>query len=272
MTSTPIFSAEVLEGIAKILGDTKDGLTGGEIGHTLAKCNVAEFDTTATKWKRIHNALAQAQNCHQDGRVVVGFIHKSMSPSRWTDRAGQFEVLRERLNVPLAFAGLQLEADGKLRRTVPAKTIREAEVRARTLRSTLASRGVHADVLSFCRAELLEENYFHAVLEATKSVAEKIRRRSDLTTDGAELAQEAFGLGATGPILALSDLVTETQRSEQRGFTSLLVGLFGTFRNPAAHAPRIYWPMPEQDALDILSLLSLVHRKLDAARRMQTGP
>ena len=34
---------------------------------------------------------------------------------------------------------------------------------------------MHPDVLAFCRAELLQQNYFHAVLEASKSVADKLR-------------------------------------------------------------------------------------------------
>jgi hypothetical protein len=34
---------------------------------------------------------------------------------------------------------------------------------------------------------------------------------------------------------------------------------------------KIEWPMPEQDALDILTTISLIHRKLDAARRFH-GP
>ena len=47
-----------------------------------------------------------------------------------------------------------------------------------------------------------------------------------------------------------------------------MVGLFGTVRNPTAHAPKIVWPMTEQDALDILSLVSFVHRKLDNATKI----
>jgi uncharacterized protein (TIGR02391 family) len=58
---------------------------------------------------------------------------------------------------------------------------------------------------------------------------------------------------------------------EQRGFVSLLKGLFGTIRNPLAHDPKIEWDMNEQDALDILTMISLVHRKLDRARRF-SGP
>ena len=122
------------------------------------------------------------------------------------------------------------------------------------------------EVLKYCRAELIEENYFHAVLEATKGVAERIRQLSGLGSDGADLVNEAFAI--KNPILALNPLVTETEKSEQKGFTNLLIGVFGTVRNPLAHAPKVVWPMPEQDALDILTLISFVHRKLDAARKV----
>lgn len=123
---------------------------------------------------------------------------------------------------------------------------------------------MHADVLRFCRAELLQENYFHAVFEAMKSIAAKLRELSGLNVDGAELVQRAFAIPMSGrPLLAINGLVTETDRGEQRGFVNLLVGLFGTIRNPAAHNPKIEWDMSEQDALDILTMASLVHRKLD---------
>ena len=121
-------------------------------------------------------------------------------------------------------------------------------------------------MLEFCKAELLQENYFHAVFEAMKSIAAKIRRISGLTSDGADLVNQAFSLGKDcRPILALNSLKTETDKGEQRGFANLLIGLFGTIRNPAAHNPKLEWPMAEQDALDILTTASLIHRKLDNA-------
>jgi uncharacterized protein (TIGR02391 family) len=124
-------------------------------------------------------------------------------------------------------------------------------------------------VLLYCKSELLEENYFHAVFEATKSIGVKIRNVSGLSSDGAELAQAAFALPKDGshPILAINELKTETDRGEQRGFANLLTGLFGTIRNPLAHNARVEWPMGEQDALDILGIVSLIHRKLDRARK-----
>lgn len=40
----------------------------------------------------------------------------------------------------------------------------EAERRAQELKDDLTARGIHPDVLRFCRAELVADEYFHAVL------------------------------------------------------------------------------------------------------------
>ena len=132
------------------------------------------------------------------------------------------------------------------------------------MRSLLETRGTHPEVFKYCRAELLEENYFHAVLEAVKGLAERIRQLSGLGSDGAELVNQVFSIKA--PILALNALSSETEISEQKGIVNLLVGVFGAIRNPTAHAPKVIWTMPEQDAIDVFALLSFIHRKLDNAR------
>lgn len=130
----------------------------------------------------------------------------------------------------------------------------------------MEARSVHLEVLNYCRAKLLDENYFHAVFEATKGVAGRIRRLSGLQADVADLVTKAF-LGQQ-PILALGPLITESEKSEQKGFANPLVGLFSAVRNPLAHATKVDWPMTEQDVLDIFSMASLVHRKLDDAQRV----
>jgi hypothetical protein len=96
-------------------------------------------------------------------------------PVRRTARR-TFESRRWLLNERLAFVGLALGEDGKLRIGQAASTISEAKKRADKLRAELVRRHLHPDVLRACREELLEdENLFHAVLEATKSVAQKLR-------------------------------------------------------------------------------------------------
>lgn len=153
-----------------------------------------------------------------------------------------------------------------MRPVTQARTLTEAQERAGRLRKELLQRKVHPDVLQFCRAELLHENYFHAVFEAAKSVAQKVRDRTGLTGGGADIVDKAFGLSS--PLLAINTLRTETEQSEQKGFANLLKGMFGTFRNVTAHAPKVTWPIPEQDALDLLSLVSYMHRRLDAAAQV----
>lgn len=56
------------------------------------------------------------------------------------------------------------------------------------------------------------------------------------------------------------------------GIEKLMVGFFGTFRNTTAHAPKISWTMNEQDALDLLTMASFLHRRLDGAVRTPRVP
>lgn len=187
-----------------------------------------------------------------------------MKPERWLRDTARFEPLRSNLNRALAFAGLACDAAGKLEAVEEVRTIAEAERRARDLRADMARRGVHPDVLLCCRPELLADDYFHAVLEAVKSVADKLRARTGLLDDGAILVDRA--LAGEPPMLAINPRATKSEVDEQRGFANLVKGVFGMFRNPTAHELRAKWPMGQEDAEDLLSLVSLVHRRLDAAR------
>ena len=264
------FSGQQLESIAQLLAETDTGLTGTEIGHLLSECRIPDVSPTMTKWKRLYNAFVEHQNAKQFGNHVVGFIHKAMNPVRYTSRPEVFKKRRHSLNQVLAFAAMHLGDDGKLRRTDQATTISEAKAKADRLHSVLVERRVHADVLRYCRAELLQENYFHAVFEAMKSIAAKIRDISGLTSDGADLVRDAFAVGSDcNPLLAINPLATETDKGEQRGFVNLLTGLFGVIRNPLAHNAKIEWEMSEPDALDVLTMASLIHRKLDKAYRFR---
>ena len=50
-------------------------------------------------------------------------------------------------------------------------------------------------------------------------------------------------------LIKINNFISETEKSEQKGFVNLSKGLFGTFRNPTAHAPKIEWNMSEEDVL-----------------------
>ncbi|HMI85699.1 MAG TPA: TIGR02391 family protein [Polyangiaceae bacterium] len=258
-----ILAASELEAVAFALGDTVQGLSGTEIGNLLSLCKMTDPSPDLAKRFRIYNAFAAKQNQSQNRRAILEFIRQAMKPERYARAPEKFEQLRANLNRVLAFCGLAVDAAGKLSETTPAATIDEAARRAQELRTDLTSRGVHPDVLKFCRAELLAKDHFHAVLEATKSIFDKIRSKTGFTEDGAPLVDRAFA--GEAPKLAINPLMTESQRSEQKGFANLLKGTFGMFRNPTAHEARIHWDMGKDDAEDLLSLASMIHRRLDAA-------
>jgi uncharacterized protein (TIGR02391 family) len=257
------FSQSELEAIAAALADTSEGLKGSEIGFLLVSLKIADPDPTITKWKRLHNAFVERQNKSHNRRAILEFIRQAMKPERYAKNPDRFEALRANVNRALAFSGLAIDATGTLHTVPQAHTLTEADQRAQDLRADLTRRGVHPDVLRFCRSELVADNYFHAVLEATKSIADKLRSRTGLTDDAATLAERA--LTGDPPPLAINPLSTESQKSEQRGFVNLVKGTFGMFRNTTAHEARILWAMNKADAEDLLSLASLIHRRLDAA-------
>lgn len=258
------FAQSELEAIAAALGYTADGLTGSEIAHLLTTCHMSDPSPTMTKWKRLHNAFVERQDHSQNRRAIVEFIRQAMRPERYARQPERFEPLRANLNRALAFSGLMVSASGVLSAVDKAETLTEATRRAEELKADLTRRGVHPDVLRFCRPELVADNYFHAVLEATKSIADKLRAKTGFTEDGAQLVDMAFS--GSAPRLAINDLLTESQKSEQKGFANLLKGTFGMFRNPTAHEARLLWAISKEDAEDLLSLASLIHRRIDVAR------
>ena len=273
MPRYPALSPAELESICRVLADTEAGLSGTEIGTLLAQLGIPDPAAGTTKWKRLLVALNEQQQRDDCSNKVLHLIIEAMKPVRYVRSADVFESRRIRLNHVLIFVGVQLGDDGQLRRQQAARTLSEAEARAGRLKAELLKRNVHSDVLRFCRAELLQDNYFHAVLEATKSVSEKIRCKTGLSADGGELADQAFALGKVGmPFLAFNSLQTESEQSEQKGLLNLMKGLFGTFRNTTAHAPKVSWNMSEQDALDLLTMASFLHRRLDHAARTPRTP
>ncbi|WP_272015478.1 TIGR02391 family protein [Pseudomonas aeruginosa] len=259
------FDSQQLEAACRVLADTENGLSGTQIGRLLHEINVPDPSPTMTKWKRLFNAIAEIQNKHQVGNHLIQFINRAMNPVSYAREPGAFAWRRDELNVVLAFSGFYIRDDGKVAHSDKATTLDAARARAGRLKAALENRSVHPEVLTYCRAELMNDNYFHAVFEATKGVAERIRILSGLTGDGSDLVTRAF-MGQH-PHLVLGPLTSDSEKSEQRGFANLLIGLFGAVRNPLAHAPKTNWPMSEQDALDILTLVSLIQRKLDNVRK-----
>jgi uncharacterized protein (TIGR02391 family) len=258
----------VLEAICRALGSIRDGLSGTDINKYLNDCKIDNPTPDITKWKRMVSALDQKQHYAGNSKDILKFIQLSIHPSRFLSFGSDYftEVVTS-VNQPLSFIGLEYGTDGKFRNIVASKTIDNAQKRANTLLQKLEQREVHSDIYKYCKAELLADNYFHAVFETTKGVADRLRYLANLKTDGGALVSEAFS--STKPILIINNFTNETDISEHKGFSNLLIGFFGMFRNTTAHVPKTNWVMTEQDALEIMTIASLCHRKLDKSHRIR---
>lgn len=257
MSAVPPFSEGQIEALAQLLGECG---TGNDISRFFISKGLVDDSGESTKWKRLYWVFLKCQKQHQCTNPIVDFIQSFLTPARFVGSNDEFEANRQHLNTILSFSGLEYGKDGKFRQCKIAKTLDEAEKRVRTIRSKFQGRQIHPEVLKYCRPELLQDNYFHAVFEASKGLAQRIRDLSGIQADGAALIDKVFSIEK--PILAINSLRSETERSEHKGFALLLKGCFAAVRNPLAHEPKILW-QGEDDAADYLSLISLLHRKLD---------
>lgn len=257
----PAIDGGTLEGLAQILADTNSGLKGSELSKFIPEAGLADIDSTNTKWKRLYNSFVEYQNNVGNSNSILKFINLAMKPSRYIGRQGEYEDIRSELNKRLCFIGLFLNESGIFNPVERTQTISEAEQRINRFKSKLELRNIHSNIYQYCNSELISENYFHAVFEAVKSIAEEIRRKTNLTLDGGELVDRAFSINA--PLIRINILETETHKSEQKGFGNLIKGVFGMFRNTTAHSPKIIWHIEEDEALDIMTTISLIHKKLD---------
>lgn len=259
--------AAVLQGCADVLGDTDTGLTGRNIEALLAELRIADVNPAGSKRDRLYAALANRQNSDGHSRRVTTFVTRAMDPARYVAAPNDFTLRQDKLNRVLPFVGLRVNDRGQVAVGSASSTLSEAAKHATTLLSELERRRTHPRVLAFCTVELFQQNNFHACLEATKSIFVRLRELTGVTGDGAGLVTATLSLGRSGtPMLALNGLTTETEKTEQTGFVNLLTGLAGMYRNPVAHDPRRNRSVTDEELLELLTTLSMVHRRLDEAR------
>lgn len=264
-----MWPSAIVESVCEVLADTDSGLTGSEIGRLLAKIDVRDLEPSATKRHRLSYALLARQQQDQAGNCIVRFIAEAMAPGLHFSNLVRRQNLQDGLNERLSLMGLKVLDDGRVAKaSQTAATVDEAIRIVGRLKTELVRRGTHPEVLRYCEEELVRQSTFHAVFEAAKGLAARLRQLSGSTLDGSDLVNHCFGAKSGTPVVRINDFRTESDESEHRGFANLLRGIFGTFRNPPAHAPRASqeWSISETDALDLFSMLSYVHRRLDGAQ------
>lgn len=253
-----ILTNNQIEEISKILGDL---LTGTEISTKLNLIKVTDTSGQSTKWRRIYGTFLYRTQIDKSSNSFLRFIQISLSPESYVNNPEIFESSRTKINRLLAFSGIEYTQQGRFFSITKATTIGEARQRTNSLVAKLTDRNVNPSILKYCKEELLNENYFHAVFEATKGLADFVRNLSGLSGDGAILFDMAFSI--ENPILAINTLTTDAEKNQQKGLSMMLKGLFCMIRNVTAHTPKIKWIIEEAEAIKMLMTISYMQDYLD---------
>lgn len=264
----PMFSSGSVEAVSRAIGEL---YTGSQLTRIIRDAQLSKNDPGEgiTKWKRVATAIDTQQNAQGDGRPLIRIVSTAMQPDRLLEVRGKAADCKDRLDTVLSISGFQVLDDGRVGIVKKTSTLNEALQRSNQLRRHLEERGAHAEVLRQCRPELLKQDHYEAVFESIKGLGDRLRKLGGRDEDGRSLVQSL--LGGKSPKLPINDGATVTKRNEQMGTCLLAEGLFAAFRNPSAHEPRLEWSLTEQDALDVLGTVSLVHRRLDQAETLRSS-
>src|SRR5438132_1217851 len=113
------FTESRIRKLAEILADA---YTHRELSGLLRQCGIAEQGGNP-KWERVLLALVGRQKEDGCGNNVGAFIQAAMDPARFVGRREEFAKFRDPLNEVLAFSGLHLGEDGKLKSVTQARTL-----------------------------------------------------------------------------------------------------------------------------------------------------
>ena len=275
------FTDQELHALCAVLAETNNGLTKSELMQILRESGIPAVDDGH---RTIGNGLAYQMGLNkrdwlytcfstelskgQDASCILRFIEAALNPVKYTaeGKREKYNWLLDETNKVLLLLGLEMGKDGKFRGTPKAETLDEVDRRVNSLKQKLYIRAIHPEVAKYCERDYLRKDYFDAVFEAAKGLAERVRQITGLATDGGELFQTAFS--TKDPFLYFNSMKTESEVSEFKGLKELLEAIFHLARNPEAHTPKINWRVDESKALDILTLISFAHKYLDECRRI----
>lgn len=270
MAVIPPFKPSTIEMLSNIIGETTTGLTNKEIHRLLLQAQIEDVEQPGvmlSKHQRLYDAFVREISIHHCSNNIVAFIQLYLDPARYVGNQELFESRRHEVNNQLAFEGIEIDETGKavaLKEKV--SRLQEIELRVKGLHNKLEQRNAHRALFAYCRTELIADNYFHAVMEANKGLFQRIRDISGVEADGNKLIEQVF---SSNPIVIINNYTTQSEKDEHVGFCNLLKGLCSMFRNPLAHEPKVEWPISEQDALEILGIISYCHRRLDNAQKIR---
>lgn len=104
-------------------------------------------------------------------------------------------------------------------------------------------------------------NYTGAILDAMYYLADIMREKAGLQSDGVSLVGQA--LGGKAPKLRINRLQTQSERNIQKGTENLLLGLYQSIRNPRSHGKHVD---SKEDADSIILFINYLLKIIGGAK------
>lgn len=125
---------------------------------------------------------------------------------------------------------------------------------------------LHHEVVAVAADLFADGHYRNAILDSAIALETRVRSLSGIEETGVRLMSAAFHLD-NGPLLLHSDGQLASD-DERRGFMHIFMGVMAGIRNPKAHG--LDATNDPQRAVEYLSLMSLLMRRLDETTRRET--
>lgn len=254
-----------IESISKILGEELSGSAITQMFYQLKfKDHDIERGITTTKWRRLNESIVEKCISTKKARPLFDAIEYITKPNKYVDRPDYWKNLLKSINSTLIFKGYELKDDGYVYQTKSVRTFTEAQNRLKSLSEEINTLNLHKNVSKYCTEELLNEDYFHAVFEASKGLFDRVRALSGLTLDGQSLIEKSFDF-KNNPLILIqgNNLDTQDEKNQYFGLINSIKTCLYLFRNHQAHAPRIYDELSLNDAIRGLMIISLANELLD---------
>jgi uncharacterized protein (TIGR02391 family) len=125
------------------------------------------------------------------------------------------------------------------------------------------ARGLPPEVREHTRSLFLDGNYEDTIFAGYKAFEKCVQKKAHSNLSGYRLMKQVLD-SQRGPLRFDQQRVENQQHeNEQEGLKLLCMGLVRAIRNPRAHELAQDRPVTREDALDILSFISLLYRQIE---------
>ena len=195
--------------------------------------------------KQFYRQFGITSDCWAEGLISTGYLPSTLTSLTFCIDATN-EAIGKLESTPLA------ELEAKEAKSVVVESPLE-------IFNTMCS---HPKVVEVSESLFKTGNYASAIFEAFKAVHNYVQDKTGLTLEGVNLMEKVFN--ENKPILQLNELLTKTDKDEQKGFKYLFMGSQMGIRNPPAHEN--VKPEEQNKALEYLGIASLLMRRIDESK------